>query len=141
MATDNQGVPHPTHDSAPPHRVIVVPWLRRPGHYLLLPHWLAITLGRWIFAWRELDEAELAHAQSDLRAINADIKRIRDDTGARETDERLKPYLAKRAEISALVDAYTAAAAGYNDWTQFDVALDLPDSLRLVTVHLKASGK
>jgi hypothetical protein len=28
---------------------------------LLLPEWLAITLGHHIFAWRRLDAAELAH--------------------------------------------------------------------------------
>ena len=26
-----------------------------------MPHWLAITIGRWVFAWRPLNEAELAH--------------------------------------------------------------------------------
>ena len=38
-----------------------MPWLRKPGHLLFVPKWLAITIGRWIFAWRALDEAELAH--------------------------------------------------------------------------------
>lgn len=28
---------------------------------LVLPNWAAITIGRWIFAWRQLDSAELAH--------------------------------------------------------------------------------
>jgi hypothetical protein len=51
----------------PDHTVIVVPWLRRPGHYLILPNWLAITIGRWIFAWRPLDEAELAHELTHVR--------------------------------------------------------------------------
>jgi len=46
---------------------MVLPWLRRAGHYLILPNWLAITLGRWIFSWRELDEAELAHELTHVR--------------------------------------------------------------------------
>ena len=46
---------------APHHRVLVWPWLRPLGQRFLLPSWLAITIGRWIFAWRALDEAELAH--------------------------------------------------------------------------------
>ena len=44
----------------PPHRVHLVPWLRRAGR-LLLPDWLAITIGRDIFAWREMNAAELRH--------------------------------------------------------------------------------
>jgi hypothetical protein len=42
------------------HRLHVVPWLRRPGR-LLLPNWLAITIGRDILAWRDLSPAELRH--------------------------------------------------------------------------------
>jgi hypothetical protein len=42
------------------HRVHVVPWLRRIGA-LLLPNWLAITIGRDIFAWRPLNPSELRH--------------------------------------------------------------------------------
>jgi len=42
------------------HRVRVVPWLRPLGR-LLLPNWLAITIGRDIFAWRPLEPAELRH--------------------------------------------------------------------------------
>ena len=42
------------------HRLHVVPWLRRPGS-LLLPNWLAITIGRDIVAWRDLSAAELRH--------------------------------------------------------------------------------
>jgi hypothetical protein len=29
--------------------------------------WLAITIGRWIFAWRPLDAAELAHELEHVR--------------------------------------------------------------------------
>ena len=42
------------------HRLHVWPWLRRVGG-LTLPDWLAITIGNRIFAWRELNERELAH--------------------------------------------------------------------------------
>jgi hypothetical protein len=42
------------------HRLHIVPWLRRPGR-LLLPNWLAITIGRDIFTWRDLSPAELRH--------------------------------------------------------------------------------
>ena len=42
------------------HRVRIIPWLRRPGR-LLLPDWLAITLGSDILAWRPLSERELRH--------------------------------------------------------------------------------
>lgn len=42
------------------HRVHVWPWLRRPGG-LILPNWLAITIGRDILAWRPMNERELRH--------------------------------------------------------------------------------
>ena len=48
------------------HRVHVWPWLRRLGP-LLLPDWLAITVGSRIFAWRQLDEVELAHEVAHVR--------------------------------------------------------------------------
>jgi hypothetical protein len=38
----------------------VVPWLRRVGG-LVLPNWLAITIGRDVFAWRPLTDRELRH--------------------------------------------------------------------------------
>jgi hypothetical protein len=50
-----------------PYRIHVIPWLRRPGGRLLLPNWLAITIGSRIFCWRPLDEAELAHEVEHVR--------------------------------------------------------------------------
>ena len=55
-----------------PHRLHVVPWLRRVGA-LVLTDWLAITIGSRIFAWRKLNEAELAH---ELAAGGVDIAMI-----------------------------------------------------------------
>jgi hypothetical protein len=43
------------------HRVHVIPALRAVGGRVLLRDWLAITIGRDIWCWRPLDEAELAH--------------------------------------------------------------------------------
>ena len=47
-------------------RLLVRPGLRRPGA-LLLPSWLAITLGHTIVSWRPLDRAELAHELEHVR--------------------------------------------------------------------------
>lgn len=33
----------------------------------VLPNWLAITIGHWILAWRELDAAELAHELTHVK--------------------------------------------------------------------------
>lgn len=49
-----------------PHRLHVWPWLRLLGS-LLLPDWLAITLGRHIFAWRALSPTELEHELEHAR--------------------------------------------------------------------------
>ncbi len=48
------------------HRVVIVGWLRRPGS-LLLKDWLAITIGRTIFAWRALSDRELEHEVEHVR--------------------------------------------------------------------------
>jgi hypothetical protein len=48
------------------HRVVVWPWLRIVGP-LLLRDWLAITVGKTIFAWRALSEAELEHELEHVR--------------------------------------------------------------------------
>jgi hypothetical protein len=45
---------------APRYRLHVQPALRLLGR-VLIPNWLAITLGRHVWAWRPLTEAELAH--------------------------------------------------------------------------------
>jgi hypothetical protein len=50
----------------PRHHLHVLPWLRRPGR-LLLPEWLAITLGRHIWTWRALAARELAHELTHVR--------------------------------------------------------------------------
>jgi hypothetical protein len=52
---------------APDHRVHVHPALRRIGSRLLLPNWLAITIGRHVFTWRPLAPAELAHELEHVR--------------------------------------------------------------------------
>ena len=48
------------------HRVVVWPWLRLVGP-LLVRDWLAITLGRTIFAWRALTDVELEHELEHVR--------------------------------------------------------------------------
>jgi hypothetical protein len=53
-----------------PHRVHVWPWLRGAGR-LILPNWLAITLGRHVFAWRSMTERELAHELAHVRQWQA----------------------------------------------------------------------
>jgi hypothetical protein len=54
-------------DSPLPYRVVVLPFMRRIGDRFILKNWLAITIARWIFAWRPLDDAELAHELTHVR--------------------------------------------------------------------------
>ena len=63
--TDHSGMPKTT--AEPDYRLIVVPFLRGLGSRLIMPGWLAITIGRWILAWRDLDKAELAHELTHVR--------------------------------------------------------------------------
>jgi hypothetical protein len=48
------------------HRVHTWPWLQSAGR-LLLPDWLAITIGSHIFAWRPMTDRELAHELAHVR--------------------------------------------------------------------------
>jgi hypothetical protein len=49
-----------------PHRLHVLPWLRPIGT-LFLRNWLAITIGRHVFAWRPLTDEELEHELEHVR--------------------------------------------------------------------------
>ncbi|MGZ3631727.1 MAG: hypothetical protein ACXWQ6_03930 [Candidatus Limnocylindrales bacterium] len=51
----------PSPPRAAVYRLHVIPWLRGLGSRLLVTNWLATTIGCDIWAWRPLDEAELAH--------------------------------------------------------------------------------
>jgi hypothetical protein len=48
------------------HRVVTWPWLRSVGG-LVLRDWLAITIGRTVFAWRALTDDELEHELEHVR--------------------------------------------------------------------------
>lgn len=80
---------------APRYRVHVWPWLKRPAQRLIMPGWLAITLGHDIFSWRSLDPSELAHELCHVRQWNANGLRF------------IPRYLgASRAAKAAGKDAY-----------------------------------
>jgi len=49
------------------YRLIVQPLFKPVGQRFILDNWLAITIERWIFSWRPLDEAELAHELTHVR--------------------------------------------------------------------------
>ena len=49
------------------HRLHVLPWLRAIGGRVLIPGWLAMTVGRDIVSWRPLSPAELAHELEHVR--------------------------------------------------------------------------
>jgi hypothetical protein len=53
--------------SIPKHRLHVWAWLRVPAQRFIMNDWLAIAIGHDIFAWRSLDDAELAHELTHVR--------------------------------------------------------------------------
>jgi hypothetical protein len=88
-------------------------------------------------------QADLADAESDVRAANDSLDRIKKESGGGNTSgsESVKNIQTKRTEASALVDAYKAAVAGYNELTQFDIDLNLPNGVRLTTVRFRRPGR
>lgn len=106
------------------------------GWFLLTfrPGWSAVES---TFAKRQAaDEAELARYESELRVVNAELARIKKEFS--RTDATLE---GKKQDLEALVAAYKTAVAGYKDWSDLDVALDLPDGLRIATLRFRSSGK
>jgi hypothetical protein len=49
-----------------PARIHVWPWLRVAGRFTIA-NWLAITIGRHVFAWRTMTDAELGHELVHVR--------------------------------------------------------------------------
>jgi hypothetical protein len=106
------------------------------GWFLLTfrPGWSAVES---TFAKRQAaDEVELARYESELRVANAEIARIKKEFS--RTDATLE---GKKQDLEALVAAYKTAVAGYKDWSDLDVALDLPDGLRIATLRFRGGGK
>jgi hypothetical protein len=57
--------------SAPSYRLHIWSWIKGPAQRLIMPDWLAITIGHDIFAWRQLDEFELTHELVHVRQWSA----------------------------------------------------------------------
>jgi hypothetical protein len=51
----------------PWHRVVIVPWTKPLARRLLIPNWLATTIGPLVITWRPLDDVELAHELQHVR--------------------------------------------------------------------------
>lgn len=92
------------------HRLVVWPWLRRIGP-LVLPDWLAITIGHTVFAWRALTDEELEHELEHVRqwarmGLRFPIAYLAESLRARRAGRRW--YRDNRFEI----EARAAAARG-----------------------------
>lgn len=55
----------------PNYRMHVWPWIKGPAQRLIMPDWLAITIGHDVFAWRPLDEFELEHELTHIKQWDA----------------------------------------------------------------------
>jgi hypothetical protein len=89
--------------SQPRHRVVIVPWSRRIGG-IVLRDWLAITLGRTIFAWRGLGTEELEHELAHVRqwqrhGITFPVRYLAASVRARRSGKRW--YADNRFEVEA----------------------------------------
>jgi hypothetical protein len=77
---------------------------------------------------------QLAEHENDLKRFESELRSIEQQPEEPRMQE-------KRAETTALVDAYKNAVAGYNELTRFDVFFELPDGMRLATVHFQRAPK
>ncbi len=80
-------------------------------------------------------KGKIADNESDLRDIDRQIEDAKRVSGGKLPDTDSARMLTKRHEdAAALIDAYKAAIAGYNDIQGFDVQFSLPDGVRLATI-------
>ena len=88
-------------------------------------------------------QSDLADAESDVRAANDALDRLKKESGGAlpSSSETVKNLQNKRTESSALVEAYKAALAGYNELNGFDIELTTPNGLRLTAVKFRRAGK
>ena len=98
------------------HQVHVWPWLRLPGR-LALRDWLAITIGRRMFAWRPMTDAELDHELEHVRQWRGQggrfpVAYLAASIGARRAGKRWyhdNRYEVERATPRGRADAALAA--------------------------------
>jgi hypothetical protein len=82
--------------------------------------------------------AQIATCESDLRAVASDIEEAKRVSGGRLPDtDSARMLLKKQDDATALLAAYKAAVAGYNDIHTFDIPLSLPNGVRLATVKFR----
>jgi hypothetical protein len=88
------------------------------------------------------DEADLARFESELRAINMQIEEAKvNNGGILGNSPGALDLAARRDQTEVLIHAYKEAVAGYNELSQFDVAFDLPDGVRLTALHFARPAK
>jgi hypothetical protein len=82
--------------------------------------------------------AQVANCESDLRAVAAQIDEAKRVSGGKLPDtDSARMMLKKQDDTTALLAAYKAAVAGYNDIHAFDIPLSLPNGVRLATVKFR----
>jgi hypothetical protein len=84
------------------------------------------------------DQDDLAKAEKDLADLLKKIDSIKNDPALATFGGSVPQELVnKQIEVQALVDAYKAAVAGYNQLDEFDVSFELSDNVRLLTLHFR----
>ncbi len=85
------------------------------------------------------DTHDLAQFESELRAVNAEIDDAKSrNNGTLGNSQASLDLQARHDETAALVEAYKAALAGYNELSKFDIALGLADGMQFTTLHFQA---
>ncbi|HVT80443.1 MAG TPA: hypothetical protein VHM90_07285, partial [Phycisphaerae bacterium] len=88
----------------------------------------------------DADKRDLAQAESDLRAVDKLIEEMKARQAGMGNIVIPPEEQKRRDEAAALVEAYKAAVAGYNEISKFDIALGLADGMQFTTLHFEARG-
>jgi hypothetical protein len=106
--------------------------------------WFTLRFGKFgrienTFAAQLADaKAQIAACESDLRALASQIDEAKRDSGGKLPDtDAAQRMLKKQEDATALLAAYKAAVAGYNDIHSIDIPLTLPNGVRLATVKFR----
>jgi hypothetical protein len=88
------------------------------------------------------DQAELARCQGELRGIDQEIDEAKKiNGGILPESEGGLALMARRTAAASRVDAYKAAVAAYTEMPPFDIGLDLPDGLRVASLHFQQTSR
>jgi hypothetical protein len=119
---------------------------KKPTATAAIDSWFLLTFGPGLkkvtstYARRlDADKRDLAQFERELHAVEREIEDEKArNNGVVGDSQTSRDRQTRRDQAAALVEAYKAAVAGYNELTGFDIPLGLSDGMQFTTLHFQA---